>query len=424
MAGNQDAFAAGHGGAGGTPVNRDSGEVQVYDEKGRRTTAPEGSGVSINGKTLSHEEFADLARTNPEMHRQISGLRETGRVAQVRENEKASKADVITAGGTVGTGEVHPEVQKELDKIKAAATRAPRTPAAESTPKPSRTPANRIRGTVVEPTLPGRSLVNHAEKTHRQYETIARTLAVSKDPVVSDMGFTALDHLSKAKPKIEEAKALHDQGGDAQYQGNERVISAHPHIQDAHDTLNNEYIKAYGERAGVNTELPQESLDKLTSGVHTAPVLKKAKAMPDINFGGKSRRLDAPEIKEAEKRARTDESPAAQAAGAKIRTAKRGTPRMYASERNTPVPGSVTGEDMEATTPMGAGRNGRGPRAKKPVSSNPGVAPITRVRTPASTATPKTTISNGSRVGLTPKFDATSAIEGGEPGMAAKKGKN
>jgi hypothetical protein len=430
MAGNQDAFndtvnAHTSGGlTNGTGAPAD-GTVRAHPATGYRQVATRGGWANqdepnVKPGEVLHNGFAKDPSTLSE--KELDEVRVQVKHRGAWMPTPNTKAQAIAQGQTFGSGADHPAVKAELAKI-AAGKVFTGEPKPAATERPSRRPPNRVRGTDVQPTLPGMKLVNHADKTHRQYHTIAATLAASKDPVVADMGNTALTHLSGAKGKIEEAKAEYSRGGDAQFHGNERVIESHPLIQAAHNTLDNEYVRSYGERAGVNTELPHESLAKLKEGVDTATVLKKADSMPDINFGGTSRRLDSPEIKEAEKRARTDESPVAQAAGAKIRAAKRGTPRMYARERNTPVEGSVTGEDMEATTPMGAGRNGRGPRAKKPVSSSPRMTPVQRVRTPASKSAPKTNVSNGSKVGVTPKFDATSGVEGGDAGMAPKKGK-
>jgi hypothetical protein len=76
---NNDAF---HESAGTKPAankpkygDDESGEVKVFDERGRRTTAPVGTGVSIEGRHLSEEDLTALKATNPDLHAAIAKMR-------------------------------------------------------------------------------------------------------------------------------------------------------------------------------------------------------------------------------------------------------------------------------------------------------------------------------------------------------------
>lgn len=406
MAGNQDAFAAGHGGAGGTPVNRDSGEVQVYDEQGRKTTAPEGSGVTINGKTLSHEEFADLARTNPKMHQQISRLRETGRAAQVRENEGATKSDLLSVAGTE---ELHPAIKAAVEETKASL--------AVAAPRRNR-PANRVQGKDVAPTLPGAKFPSHAHMTHALYKNIADSLVSSKDPVLKQMGTDANTHLDAAKAKIDEGRALHAKGGGHQFPGNEAIIDSVPHLEKAHEALDNDYVRSQAALHGINAELPTPHLATLKEGANTAPVMKDPEKFGKINLGGKIVERGSTEEQRFRTNARTSGTTENKE---KLRLFDKGSPRNpYA--KAAPVAGTVTTEDVEATTPMGAGRKGSGPKARKQRSVSEGTLPASRVMGKASDASIRTRVSDANRIGVTPKFDATSNIDGALA-KGPKKGK-
>lgn len=272
MAGNNDAFAAGHGGAGGAPVKRDSGEVLIYDEKGRKTSAPEGSGVTIDGKTLSHEEFAELARTNPTLHRQISNLRETGRTAGIMENENSSKSDVTKSGGSTS------QSNKPLGKVTTPTDRNAR-------PK---------------------EVLNKLTQHHRVLDAFAKThsgavyTASKAEPEAFASHAAATKSLAEVSTHLATARNyFSDRNAPA---ANEQLQKAANKLVTAHGALNGSAMRSV---SGTEVSIPANDLASWKEHAGNLQVFRrKGESFPEANIGGNRLRTGTQLFKEIRKAAK------------------------------------------------------------------------------------------------------------------------
>jgi hypothetical protein len=94
---NHDEFhnAAGTGKGTGNNVRAGSGVVKVTDERGKEVSAPQGTGVFVNDKELSHEELGALKEQNPALHEGITKGRQELADRAKSSTGRARKADAV-----------------------------------------------------------------------------------------------------------------------------------------------------------------------------------------------------------------------------------------------------------------------------------------------------------------------------------------
>lgn len=293
--------------------------------------------------------------------------------------------------------------QDEADKAKADAiakaneilANVPKGGRASREAKP--TAANLTPGVVAQPTLKGAAFTNRAGRAHRLMTEMVNNHLASKK---LDKYPNAKANLLVAKSKLDEVAPVVGNGGSAhvrmathdQVGANQEVIDALPALRQAHDALDHPEVHAHGAEINMNHELPTGDLTALEADKGNVPLVKQsAKPIPDMEFGRKGRmRTDSPEFQ------KLDESiPEGTVGREKLDAAKKPTKRMSRAERR-----ALTAEQAAKLQ-----ANIRTTRRK--------ADDVTRVDTKFQ--------SDANRVGVTPKFDATSGIAGATDAAAPAK---
>lgn len=286
-----------------------------------------------------------------------------------------SPEDAANSGGTLDltptTNSANdPRIKGAIDAAIKAGKRAGK----------SRRALNRTRGVAVAETLPGAKFGNHASNIHSQTKAVVSQLSTLKDPVVKAQVELANGHLNDAAAKIREGKNLLTTP-ETQFKARESWQGATRDIERAHEAVNIPHVHEAAKTAGIVSELPK--LDRLKEGSATARILKPADEFPVMNWAGKD--IKAEDIPE------------------KINTAA-AAPGSPAEEKLSLQKGFKRQYKVDSRKPSGTGMSKTGMTAGdvNPASIVMGKAKKTRIRTTINTP--------ASKIGVTPKFDATTRL--------------
>lgn len=293
---------------------------------------------------------------------------------------------------------------------------APRRTPTPSTRGPK--PTNRTRGTRVPQTMNPTDLHSHLTGVHSQLKTAVDTLRSFKNlpenvAAVADYASEKLGkagtHLAAVPGLLRGRKEYDEASGKTKFYSGEKVANedhlmpAATHLKDVHDILDSDIVHDAAKSNNTSLALPTDELKAMVGHSKNLQVVKRGRSIAEgkrkrgidiagTKFHPDDERLDTTELA---KKGFTKENP--------------GIAKIDAFKRKPKRVGKTAARFNGTAIPQGYEKGAlEDPRRKAGQSSSP-----SRYRGADTSA------------GQTPKFDATSAVEGGDAGMRApkKKGK-
>lgn len=386
--GDPSAFADGHKGASGAPVPP-SNPHAGYDYEGEWAGKSYGD-LKKASRTLGQmKPETDMDGTvhpnyveNSHHNRRVAALQRImgAHEAAQAEIDRQEKLRARAAGPKVGAGSGSGGRGTGGAGTQAAGDDEEEDPVTRSTRRADQR-AQRTRGEEVAPHLPGKKLYIEAERVHNATDNVIKGLRSVKDPVLSELLDQAHGHLhhEETGSEVALATAREHMGLRDMPSANVELKKVHPAIFQAHKILSLPYVQDAAKAHGLNSELPD--LFDLRKGSDTARIFKeKAKPGAVINVAGKQVHVN--DLDKVIDTSRIDP------------TTENG--QLFQEKLDALKEGSGPRIRKGAARVLGADKVKAGKRAAN-------LRPVRR----ASNQVPRTRISGGSTVGVTPRFEGT-----------------